>query len=106
MIKITPEQFIDALAKSNISLDQKKEILGDLKYYSETEIEFVYNTLKENIHKQRKIIAEYKQRKKMLDLDFEVKIKSELKKYKDVDLKNIMLQELRHKDKKKKDSII
>lgn len=104
----TPEQFATLLAQSNISLEKKKDILANLKYYSESEIEYLYNVLNENVQKQKKILADFRIKTQMIDLEYEIKIKKEIKKLKDLDKewrlpRDIEIDEM--EEKKRRDAI-
>jgi len=101
----SPTQFADLLAKSNISLEKKKELLENLKYYSESEIEFLYNTLSENVQKQQKILANYRIKSQMIDLQYEIKIKKEIKRLKDLDKEGRLPKDIEISKKKKRDEI-
>ena len=104
-MKINAEEFTKLLAQSNISLEKKKDLLTNLKYYSETEVEFLYNALKENAQKQKKILANYKRKNKIINLEYEIKIKNELKHLKKTELKWELIKQSELEKKKKMDAI-
>lgn len=81
-MQITTNKFIQALSQSNISLELKKKIINNLENLSFEQFQEIYQILLKNIEEQKEIITKFRQKNKMLDLEFEMKLKSEMKKLK------------------------
>jgi len=78
-MQITTNQFIEAIWQSNISLNSKKNIIWNLENFTMTQFEEIYKILLQNVEEQKKIIKRFKRKDKMLNLKFEMQIKSEIK---------------------------
>ena len=80
-MKITTNNFIQVIWESNISLKMKKDIINNLDKISFERFEEIYFILKKNVEEQKKVIKKFRQKNKMLNLKFEVKMKSEMAKF-------------------------